>query len=135
MTVNPWCGELAPREAGAGSSPGVAALGPADLAVTQGDLGFPDLVEVLQVAPGTDSGDAEQRGRLRRGEVVRPVGKAAQSVLDELEGLRAETLRQALVRSCDPEQPVHVGLVGVLGGAAGGGLLVVLEADPWALMG
>src|SRR3954451_15564494 len=120
---------------GAGSSPGVAALGSADLAVTQGDLGFPGLVEVLQVAPGTDSGDAEQRRRLRRGEVVRPVGKAAQGVLDELEGLRPEPLRQALGRSCHPEQPVHVGLVGVLAGDAGVGLLVVLQTKAQVVIG
>src|SRR3954449_8040264 len=110
MTVNPWCGELATSRGGARSSPGVAALGSADLAVTQGDLGFPGLVEVLQVASGTDSGDAEQRRLLRRGQVVRLVGKAAQSVLDELEGLRAETLRQAPVRSCAPQDAVHARL-------------------------
>src|SRR4051794_12243085 len=103
MTVQPSSRRTCARRGGADSSPGVAALGSADLAVTQGDLGLSRPVEVLQVAPGTDSRDAEQGGRLRRREVVRSLGKVAQGVLDEPEGLRAEALRQPLLRPCDPE--------------------------------
>src|SRR3954449_13633770 len=84
---------------------------------------------------GTDPGYAEEAGRLRRRDVLAAVRDRAQQLLDELEGLRAEPLGERPVGAGDPEEPVHVGLLGALAGHPRVGLLVVLEPYPQVVVG
>src|SRR4051812_31707306 len=127
MTGGPSPRRTRTAAAAAASSPRVAALRPADLAVAEADHGPAPLGEVLEVPARADPGDAQQTGRLRCGHVLATTRDVAQELLDQLQRLGAEALRQGLVGagdSGDAEQPVHVGLVRLVAGHRGVRLLV-----------